>query len=79
MTRKKLSSYQTFEKNAPTCPDYTCPAIDDVLASLEDLREMNTQLRDNIEYWKDACEQLQETATDLEAWKTHIKVYVKEH
>ena len=79
MARKKQSQYQIFEENAPECPGYTCSDIDDVIASMENLREMNTQLRDSVEYWKAACEQSQEEVDELESWKQHIKLYVKEH
>ena len=79
MARKKLNQFQTFEKNAPKYPDYTCPHIDEAIFAMESLREMNTELRDCVEYWKESCEQLQEQNDELEAWKHHIKLYVREH
>jgi hypothetical protein len=66
--RNKLTEYDKFAKDAPKMPDYTCPAIDNVLEylcksnqELEKIRLMNSQLRDNAEYWKNCCEEMQET------------------
>ncbi len=79
MTRRRLNQFQSFEKNAPNFPDYTCPHIDDAISALESLRETNGELRDCVEYWRDSCEQMQEQVTELESWKTHIKLYVKDY
>lgn len=66
--RNKLNEYDKFAKDAPEMPDYTCPGIDTVLEwlhksnqELEKIRLMNSQLRDNAEYWKNCCEEMQET------------------
>ena len=65
--KKKLTEFETFAKNQPKMPDYTCPHIDEVvdwshkiIDKMEEIRNMNTQLRDNVEYWKESCEEMQE-------------------
>lgn len=81
--RKKLNQYERFEKDAPKIPEHTCPFIDDVLGHLmqsnsilEDLRNMNSELRDSAEYWKNCCEEMQETIDDLLILKENIKKLV---
>ena len=66
--RQKLNQYEKFVKDEPKMPDFTCPHIDTVLdylyksnQELEKIRLMNSQLRDNAEYWKNCCEEMQET------------------
>ena len=76
-TKKKLNEYEKFLKDAPRMPDYTCPRIDTILdwayksnQELEKLRTMNSELRDNAEYWKNCCEEMQET---LDSYKELIQ------
>ena len=76
---RRASKFREFERESPELPDFTCNHIDDIIANLEELREMNTQLRDSSEYWKSACEEMQEEIDELEDWKRHIKTYVREH
>jgi|TARA_B110000495_G_C23038578_1_gene621426 hypothetical protein len=66
-TRQKLNEYETFAKNQPEMPEFTCPHIDEVIDwahkiidKMEELRSMNTKLRDNAEYWKVSAEEMQE-------------------
>ena len=82
--RKKLNQYERFEKDAPKIPVHTCPYIDEVLGHLiesnsilEDLRNMNSELRDSAEYWKNSCEEMQETINELLEFKENIKNLIK--
>ena len=40
---------------------------------MEEIRNMNTKLRDNAEFWKSACEEMQEELNELNEWKSYIK------
>ena len=40
---------------------------------------MNGKLRDCVEYWQNACEEMQSEIDELESWKKHIKLYVKQY
>ena len=78
--RKKLNQYERFVKDEPEFPDYTCPHIDEVLdfmnrsnEELEKLRTMNAKLRDNAEYWKNSCEEMQETINELTEMRQNIR------
>ena len=76
---RRASKYKVLERESPELPDFTCNYIDDVLAKMEELRDMNAGLRDCAEYWRSACEEMQEEIDELEDWKKHIKAYVREH
>ena len=85
VTKKKLSEFQVFEKEQPKMPDYTCPCIDDVIDwshkiidKMEEIRNMNTQLRDNAEYWKESCEEMQEKMDDFRSWRKNLQNIVNE-
>ena len=78
--RKKLTEYEVFEKEAPKCPDYTCPNIDEVIDwshkiidKMEEIRNMNTQLRDNAEYWQNSCEEMQEKINECNELRENIQ------
>lgn len=82
--RKKLNQYERFEKDAPKIPGHTCPYIDEVLGHLiesnsilEDLRNMNSELRDSTEYWKNCCEEMQDTIDEMSELKEIIRNLVK--
>jgi hypothetical protein len=75
---RQISKYRVFEREAPDLPDFTCNHIDDIISNLEELRNMNAELRDCTEYWKSACEEMQTEIDELTSWKKHIKAYVKE-
>jgi hypothetical protein len=79
MALRKLDMYARLKKAAPACPPFTCPHIDDTIASLEKLRAMNDDLRSNVAYWKDSCEEMQMIIDELEAWKKEIQKIVREH
>ena len=77
---KKLSEFQKFQKDEPFFPDYTCPHIDTIIdlafksnEELEKLRTMNAQLRDNAEYWKQCCEEMQEKVDNFNEWKENLR------
>lgn len=79
-TKKKLNEYETFVKDEPVLPDFTCPHVDNVndwlhkaTCEMEQLRIMNSQLRDNAEYWKQCCEEMQEKLNNYEDWKANLK------
>lgn len=81
--KKKLTEFEAFAKNQPEMPDYTCPYIDDVvdwahkiIDKMEEIRNANTQLRDNAEYWKESCEELQEKLNDYKEWGEHLREIV---
>lgn len=81
--RKKLNQYEKFVKDEPKIPDFTCPHVDNVNdwlhkagEEMELLRTMNSQLRDNAEYWKNSCEEMQETLDDLLEIKENIRKLV---
>ena len=40
---------------------------------LEKLRTMNAKLRDNAEYWKNSCEEMQETINELTEMRQNIR------
>ena len=79
MARRKADLFSKYKKEAPSCPPFTCPHIDDAIAQLEKLRAMNDDLRANVEYWKAACEDMQLVIDKLEAWRKDIKRIVREH
>ena len=76
---KKLSKFKAFEREAPRIPDFTCPSIDVIVETMEELREANADLRESVDYWKSACEEMQWEIDELTDWKKHIKSYVKEY
>tara|TARA_A100001037_G_scaffold63293_1_gene55322 strand:+ start:31262 stop:31543 length:282 start_codon:yes stop_codon:yes gene_type:complete len=83
--KKKLNEFETFETNQPIMPDYTCPHIDDVIDwshkiidKMEDIRKMNTQLRENAEYWRDSCEEMQDKLDDMRMWKQNLQNMLQE-
>jgi predicted nuclease with TOPRIM domain len=49
--------------------DYTCPFIDAAIEKLEELRAMNTKLRDSATYWQSKCEELCEELDEIEKAK----------
>ena len=78
--RRKLNEYEKFVKDEPKMPDFTCPHIDNVndwlhkaSIEMELLRTMNSELRDNAEYWKNSCEEMQEVINELNELKESIK------
>ena len=80
VAKKKLTEFQTFEKEQPKMPDFSCPHIDDVvdwshkiIDKMEEIRNMNAQLRDNAEFWKESCEELQERLNDYMEWGEQIR------
>jgi hypothetical protein len=80
VAKKKLNKFETLKLEQPTLPEFTCPHIDEaidyshkIIDKLEEIRNMNTQLRDNAEFWKNACEEMQDELTDLVIWKSYIK------
>lgn len=80
VSKNKLNEYETFKKDAPEIPDFTCPHIDEVIdwthkitEKMEDIRNMNTQLRDSVDYWKCACEEMQNQIDELQKWKIKVK------
>lgn len=76
---RRSSKFRAYERDAPGLPDFTCNHIDGIIDKLEELRDMNTQLRDSAEYWKSACDEMQMEIDELEEWKRHIKSYVREY
>ena len=80
VSKKKLSEFETFEKDAPELPDFTCPCIDNVndwlhkaTEEMENLRTMNSKLRDNAEYWKESCEEMQNKLNEMREWKKNLQ------
>ena len=78
--RQKLNEYETFAKNQPKMPEFTCPHIDEVIDwshkiidKMEEIRNMNSQLRDNAEFWKESCEELQQKINDFRDRTHHIR------
>ena len=78
--RRKLNEYEKFVKDEPKMPDFTCPHIDNVndwlhkaSEEMELLRTMNSELRDNAEYWKNSCEEMQETINELTEMRQNIR------
>ena len=77
---KNLSEFETFEAEQPIMPDFSCPNIDNIVdliqkanSELENVRTINSQLRDNAEYWKKCCEEMQEKINNYEDWKENLK------
>ena len=59
VNKKNLSEFETFEKDAPDMPEFTCSHIDEVIdylqraeEKLESLRHMNSKLRDNSCFYR---------------------------
>lgn len=84
-TNKKLSEFESFKKDAPEMPDFTCPYIDNAndhlhkaTEELEELREMNSKLRDNAQFWKDSCEEMQNKLNEMRDWQKNLQNIVKE-
>jgi len=85
VNKKNLSEFETFEKDAPTMPDFTCSHIDNVndwlhkaTEEMEMLRNMNSQLRDNAEFWKESCEEMQNKLNEMRNWKQNLQNIVNE-
>ena len=76
---RRPNKFREFDRESPGIPDFTCNHIDDVIANLEELRDMNAGLRDCAEYWRSACEEMQTEIDELDDWKKHIKAYVREY
>lgn len=74
----KVKSWETYNKDAPHFPPFTCPSIDDAIEKLEELRVDNASLRDCVDYWKDTCSDLHDQLSDLIEWKREIKKYIRE-
>jgi t-SNARE complex subunit (syntaxin) len=75
-----LSEFETFEAEQPEMPDFTCPHIDNVndwlhkaSEEMELLRNMNSKLRDNAEFWKESCEQIQNKLDNFRQWKADLQ------
>ena len=84
-TNKKLSEFETFKKDEPELPDFTCPHIDKVNdwlhkanEEMELLREMNSKLRDNAEYWKESCREMQNKLNEIRDWRKTLQEIVNE-
>ena len=45
---------------------------------MEKLRNMNSQLRDNAEFWKEYCEELQNKLNNLRDWKQNLQNIVNQ-
>lgn len=85
VSKKKLSEFETFEAEQPEMPDFTCPHIDNVNdwlhkanEEMELLRNMNSKLRDNAEYWKESCEETQNKLNNLRDWKKNLQNIVNQ-
>lgn len=86
VAKKKLSEYESFTKDAPEMPDFTCPSIDEVIdwshkiiEKMEEIRTMNSQLRDNAEYWKASCEEMQYKLDEMREWQKNLQNIVNEN
>ena len=78
--KKNLSEFETFQKDAPEMPEFTCSHIDEVIdylqraeEKLESLRHMNSKLRDNAEFWKESCQEMQYKLNDFREWRKKLK------
>ena len=85
VAKKNLSEFETFEADQPEMPDFTCPHIDEVvdwshkiIDKMEEVRNMNSQLRDNAEFWKESCEEMQNKLDDIRDWKRTLQNIVNE-
>lgn len=85
VSKNKLSEFETFKKNAPELPEFTCSHIDEVNdylqraeEKLESLRNMNSMLRDNAEFWKESCQELQHKLNDFREWQKNLKNIINE-
>tara|TARA_X000001036_G_scaffold440125_1_gene494674 strand:- start:11269 stop:11529 length:261 start_codon:yes stop_codon:yes gene_type:complete len=72
--KEKLNYYERNAKDAPSMPEYTCGKIDDQIASLEELRLANDDLRHCAEFWRDRCELLAYKLQEWEEWKKNLEV-----
>jgi hypothetical protein len=85
IAKKTLSEFEAFEAEQPKMPDFTCPHIDKVNdwlykagEEMELLRNMNSKLRDNAEFWKESCEEMQNKLNDMRDWKKNLQNIVNE-
>lgn len=85
ISKKTLSEFEKFEAEQPEMPDFTCPHIDKVNdwlykagEEMELLRNMNSKLRDNAEFWKESCEEMQNKLNDMRDWKKNLQNIVNE-
>lgn len=53
--------------------EYTCPAIDEAINKLEELRAMNTKLRDSATYWESKCQEVCEELDEIAKAKAKRK------
>lgn len=80
VSKNKLSEFSTFEAEQPEMPDFTCPHIDNVndwlhkaSEEMELLRNMNSKLRDNAEFWKESCEEMQNKLDEMRDWQENLR------
>ena len=85
VSKRKLTEYELFQKDAPEMPEFTCSYIDEILdylhraeEKLESLRHMNSNLRDNAEFWKESCQEMQCKLDEFRDWKKNLKNIVDE-
>jgi hypothetical protein len=78
--RQKLNEYEKFVKDEPNMPHFTCPHIDNVndwlhnlSIELKLLKTLNSELRDTVVYWKNSCEEMQETINGLTEMRQNIR------
>ena len=85
VSKKKLTEYEVFQKEAPEMPEFTCSHIDEVLdylqkaeEKLEILRQMNSKLRDNAEFWKESCHEMQCKLDEFRDWKKNLQQVINQ-
>ncbi len=73
--RKEEAIYNRIKQSAPSIPNITCPYIDSAINELENIREMNEQLRDAYFFWRKECKKL---SKELLLLNKHVEELEKE-
>lgn len=61
-------TFRRLDKNGHgSIPYHTCPDIDSIIQTLQELRKSNSQLREAAEYWKDSCEEACDERDEFES------------
>lgn len=66
------SVFKYVQGKAPAFPKPTCPKINAALDVLEELREDNSNLRENMQFWRAHCRELLKLLT-VQQRKKYLK------
>ncbi len=65
-----MKEYKKYKKEIGKHPSFTCPSIDSVIESMEQIRDENDDLRTHMTMWMDACKEL---STRIDMTKRYVR------